>query len=40
VAASGRVIAGDDDLPGWQLFLPKPYRGACLIAAVPPRSPS
>jgi two-component system, response regulator PdtaR len=34
IATSGRVVAGDDDLPAGSLFLPKPYRGAELVAAL------
>jgi CheY-like chemotaxis protein len=34
IATSGRVVAGDDDLPAGSLFLPKPYRGAKLVAAL------
>jgi CheY-like chemotaxis protein len=32
VATSGRVIVGDDDLPDGSVFLPKPYRGAQVVA--------
>ncbi|KJC60202.1 chemotaxis protein CheY [Bradyrhizobium sp. LTSPM299] len=34
IATSGRVVAGDNDLPAGSLFLPKPYRGAELVAAL------
>jgi two-component system, response regulator PdtaR len=34
IATSGRVVAGEDDLPPGSEFLPKPYRGAELIAAL------
>ena len=34
VATSGRAIVGDDDLPDGGVFLPKPYRGAEVVAAL------
>jgi two-component system, response regulator PdtaR len=34
IATSGRVVAGDDNLPAGSSFLPKPYRGAELVAAL------
>jgi two-component system, response regulator PdtaR len=34
VATSGRVIVGDDDLPDGSVFLPKPYRGAEVVATL------
>jgi hypothetical protein len=34
VATSGRVIIGDEDLPGGSVFLPKPYRGAEVVATL------
>jgi CheY-like chemotaxis protein len=34
IATSGRVVAGDDDLPAGSLFLSKPYRGKELVAAL------
>jgi CheY-like chemotaxis protein len=34
VATSGRVIIGDDDLPDGSVFLPRPYRGAEVVATL------
>ena len=34
VATSGLVRVDDDDLPAGSVFLPKPYRGAELVAAL------
>ncbi len=34
VATSGRVMVGDQDLPAGSVFLPKPYRGPQLVAAL------
>jgi CheY-like chemotaxis protein len=34
MATSGRVIVGDDDLPDGSVFLPKPYRGAEVVATL------
>ena len=34
VATSGRAIVGDDDLPDGGVFLPKPYRGAEVVATL------
>src|ERR1700730_12632628 len=34
VATSDRVIVGDDDLPDGSVFLPKPYRGAEVVATL------
>jgi CheY-like chemotaxis protein len=34
VATSGRVIVEDDDLPAGSVFLPKPYRGAEVVATL------
>jgi two-component system, response regulator PdtaR len=34
VATSGRVMVGDDDLPAGSVFLPKPYRGAQVVATL------
>jgi len=34
VATSGRVMVGDDDLPDGSVFLPKPYRGAQVVATL------
>jgi CheY-like chemotaxis protein len=34
IATSGRVVAGEGDLPAGSLFLPKPYRGPVLISAL------
>ena len=34
VATSSRVAIGDDDLPAGSVFLPKPYRGAQVIATL------
>jgi CheY-like chemotaxis protein len=34
VATSGRVMVGDDDLPAGSVFLPKPYRGAEVVATL------
>jgi hypothetical protein len=34
VATSGRVIIGGEDLPGGSVFLPKPYRGAEVVATL------
>ena len=34
IATSGHVHVGDDDLPSGSLFLPKPYQGAELVAAL------
>jgi CheY-like chemotaxis protein len=34
VATSGRVMVGDDDLPPGSVFLPKPYRGAHVVATL------
>ena len=34
VATSGRVMVGDDDLPDGSVFLPKPYRGAEVVATL------
>jgi hypothetical protein len=34
VATSGRVVVGNDDLPSGSVFLPKPYRGAEVVAKL------
>jgi CheY-like chemotaxis protein len=34
VATSGQVVAGADDLPAGSVFLPKPYRGAEVVATL------
>jgi CheY-like chemotaxis protein len=34
IATSGRIPVKDDDLPAGSLFLPKPYRGAEVVAAL------
>ena len=34
MATSGRVVAGDDDLPTGSLFLRKPYLGTEVVAAL------
>jgi CheY-like chemotaxis protein len=34
VATSGRVMVSDDDLPAGSVFLPKPYRGAQVVATL------
>jgi CheY-like chemotaxis protein len=34
VATSGRVRIGDGDLPAGSVFLPKPYRGAEVVATL------
>jgi CheY-like chemotaxis protein len=34
VATSGHVHIEDDDLPAGSVFLPKPYRGAEVVAAL------
>lgn len=34
IATSGHVVVGDDDLPTGSVFLPKPYRGAELVARL------
>jgi len=34
VATSGLVRVGDDDLPAGSVFLPKPYRGAEVVATL------
>ena len=34
VATSGHVRVGEDDLPSGSFFLPKPYRGDQVIAAL------
>ena len=34
VATSGRIIVGDHDLPDGSVFLPKPYRGAEVVATL------
>jgi CheY-like chemotaxis protein len=34
VATSGRVVVGNDDLPVGSVFLPKPYRGAEVVATL------
>jgi CheY-like chemotaxis protein len=34
VATSGRVTVDDDDLPDGSVFLPKPYRGAQVVAIL------
>jgi CheY-like chemotaxis protein len=34
VATSGRVTVDDDDLPDGSVFLPKPYRGAQVVATL------
>ncbi len=34
VATSGLVPVEDDDLPAGSVFLPKPYRGAEIVAAL------
>jgi CheY-like chemotaxis protein len=34
IATSGRVVAGENNLPAGSLFLPKPYRGPVLVAAL------
>jgi two-component system, response regulator PdtaR len=34
VATSGMVRVGDSDLPAGSVFLPKPYRGAEVVAAL------
>jgi CheY-like chemotaxis protein len=34
LATSGRVVAGEDDLPAGSLFLSKPYRGPVLVSAL------
>jgi two-component system, response regulator PdtaR len=34
VATSGRVMVGNDDLPDGSVFLPKPYRGAEVVATL------
>jgi two-component system, response regulator PdtaR len=34
VATSGRVAVDSDDLPDGSVFLPKPYRGAHMIATL------
>jgi two-component system, response regulator PdtaR len=34
VATSGVVRVGDDDLPAGSVFLPKPYRGAQVVATL------
>jgi CheY-like chemotaxis protein len=34
VATSGRVMVGEDDLPAGSVFLPKPYRGAQVVATL------
>jgi CheY-like chemotaxis protein len=34
VATSGRVVVGNDDLPSGSVFLPKPYRGAEVVATL------
>src|ERR1700704_995161 len=34
VATSGRVTVGNDDLPVGSVFLPKPYRGAEVLATL------
>jgi two-component system, response regulator PdtaR len=34
VATSGRVMVGEDDLPDGSVFLPKPYRGAQVVATL------
>jgi two-component system, response regulator PdtaR len=34
VATSGLVTVEDDDLPAGSVFLPKPYRGAEVVAAL------
>jgi CheY-like chemotaxis protein len=34
VATSGHVLVGDEDLPAGSVFLPKPYIGAEVVAAL------
>jgi CheY-like chemotaxis protein len=34
IATSGRVVVGEDDLPAGSIFLPKPYRGAEVVATL------
>jgi CheY-like chemotaxis protein len=34
VATSGRVAVADGDLPAGSVFLPKPYRGAQVVATL------
>jgi hypothetical protein len=34
VATSGHVTVDEDDLPAGSVFLPKPYRGALLVATL------
>jgi two-component system, response regulator PdtaR len=34
VATSGLVRVGADDLPAGSVFLPKPYRGAHIVATL------
>jgi CheY-like chemotaxis protein len=34
VATSGLVTVEDDDLPAASVFLPKPYRGAEVVATL------
>jgi CheY-like chemotaxis protein len=34
VATSGRVMVGNDELPDGSVFLPKPYRGAEVVATL------
>ena len=34
IATSGRVVAGENDLPAGSLFLPKPHRGPVLVSAI------
>jgi hypothetical protein len=34
VATSGLVKVGAEDLPAGSVFLPKPYRGAQVVAAL------
>lgn len=34
IVISGRVVAGEDDLPAGSLFLSKPYRGPVLVSAL------
>ena len=34
VATSGRVMVSEDDLPDGSVFLPKPYRGAEVVATL------
>jgi CheY-like chemotaxis protein len=34
IATSGRVVVGNNDLPAGSVFLPKPYRGAEVVATL------